>query len=179
MKASIEKIKWVDGQGNTMAYVDICFDNMIIVKGFKIMNAETGRFLATPSRKGKDEKWYADVYFRDRQTADGFKDHILSLADATRQEQPAQGSWGNEAPAHNGRPTDPSQIEDPGFNEKKKELPPPHIINQCQKCGGNIIYLKTKAGGTVAVDPIGVPDGVMIYDKILMTMHIESCPNNQ
>ena len=98
MKASIDRIKWMEGEGSTRAYIDICFDGAVVVKGFKIMNSERGPFLAPPSHKGKnDDKWYPDVTFKSRDIQDSFQEHILALANKMKGgADPANNDWSED-----------------------------------------------------------------------------------
>ena len=167
MKATIERIKWLDDPKSTLAFLDICFDNMVIVKNWKIVNSDKGRFLAPPSQKGKDDKYYNEVYFRDRETADGFNQHILALADEGRAN--AQGgrpeAW-TDKPAGT---TDPAKIPGPDA--------PANNVVQCKSCGANIVWVKTAAGKNMPIDAETCPPGATMYDKINMNPHWVSCPN--
>ena len=49
-------------EGNIKAYIDICIDDAIIIKGLKVMDGKNGLFVTLPSVKNKrDEKYYETV----------------------------------------------------------------------------------------------------------------------
>jgi stage V sporulation protein G len=47
--------------GKTAAFLDIQTNDEILIKGFKLMDGQNGLFLAVPSQKGKDGKYYDSV----------------------------------------------------------------------------------------------------------------------
>lgn len=48
--------------GNNRAFFDLETDEGITFKGFKVMDGQNGLFVSFPSSKGKDGKWYDNVY---------------------------------------------------------------------------------------------------------------------
>lgn len=57
-----------NGAGNTKAFATLVIDDVVAVKGFKVVESRSGDlFVGFPSTKGKDkegnEKWYNDVQF--------------------------------------------------------------------------------------------------------------------
>lgn len=51
----------LNGEGKTVAFLDIQTDDDIIIKGFRLVNGSNGLFLASPDEKGKDGKYYDKV----------------------------------------------------------------------------------------------------------------------
>ncbi|GIV46152.1 MAG: hypothetical protein KatS3mg036_0970 [Ignavibacterium sp.] len=47
--------------GKTLAFFDIETDDGIIIKGFRIVDGNNGKFIASPDEKGKDGKYYETV----------------------------------------------------------------------------------------------------------------------
>lgn len=48
--------------GNTKGFFDIETEDGIGIKGFKIVEGQNGLFVSLPSSKGKDGKWYDNVF---------------------------------------------------------------------------------------------------------------------
>jgi stage V sporulation protein G len=48
-------------EGNTRAFLDLTTNEGVVLKGFKLVQGPSGLFLAAPSTKGKDGKWYNTV----------------------------------------------------------------------------------------------------------------------
>lgn len=47
--------------GKTLAFFDIETDDGILIKGFRIVDGNNGKFIASPDEKGKDGKYYETV----------------------------------------------------------------------------------------------------------------------
>ena len=52
-------------QGSIRAYADVVFDDLLVIKGFKILVAKSGGlFVGMPSKKGKDGNYYDQIEFK-------------------------------------------------------------------------------------------------------------------
>ncbi|MFN3694331.1 MAG: septation protein SpoVG family protein [Ignavibacterium sp.] len=47
--------------GKTLAFFDIETDDGIVIKGFRVVDGNNGKFIASPDEKGKDGKYYETV----------------------------------------------------------------------------------------------------------------------
>ena len=59
------------------ANVDITFNNLLVCKGFKIIDAGSGPFVSKPSVKGSDDKYYDQVYILDKEEWDEIAEIII------------------------------------------------------------------------------------------------------
>lgn len=59
----IARINPLQGNSNskTAAFFDFQTDDGILIKGFRIVSGTNGLFIASPSEKGKDGKYYDSV----------------------------------------------------------------------------------------------------------------------
>ena len=48
--------------GKILAFVDIKTDEGFILKGFKLIDGEKGRFVGFPSQKGQDDEYYPTIH---------------------------------------------------------------------------------------------------------------------
>lgn len=51
-----------DGNSKTKAFIDLCLDETLVIKGITLVNGLHGLFLSFPSSKGKDGKYYNSIY---------------------------------------------------------------------------------------------------------------------
>lgn len=63
--------------GNLKANVDITFNNLLVCKGFKIIEGKNGDFVTKPSSKGSDGKYYDQVYLLSKDEWDEINDIII------------------------------------------------------------------------------------------------------
>ena len=66
---TIQIHKLSNPKGPTTAFVTITFDDMMVVRDFRIVNGKNGTFLAMPSAPDKEGKFRDKLYF-----VDAFKD---------------------------------------------------------------------------------------------------------
>ena len=55
-----------DSNSKTKAFIELCFDNTLVIKGLTLVEGSKGLFLSFPSSKGKDGKYYNSIYSRDK-----------------------------------------------------------------------------------------------------------------
>lgn len=55
-----------DGNSKTKAFIELCLDKTLVIKGLTLVKSSSGLFLAFPSSKGKDGKYYNSVYSMDK-----------------------------------------------------------------------------------------------------------------
>lgn len=65
MKTTV-KVRPFNGNSKTKAFVELTLDNNLVVKGMTLIEGKNGLFLAMPSSKGKDGKYYDSVYPLDK-----------------------------------------------------------------------------------------------------------------
>ena len=65
MKPTKIEVRRNKGTSAILAFVDITFDNTLVVRGFRLVRGKNGIFLAHPSRKGNDGKFYNITTFVD------------------------------------------------------------------------------------------------------------------
>lgn len=61
-----------NGKSKTKAFIELCLDKTLVIKGLTLVEGSRGVFLAFPSSKGKDGKYYNSIYLMDND----FKDQL-------------------------------------------------------------------------------------------------------
>lgn len=56
-----------DGNSKTKAFIELCLDETLIIKGMTLLEGSKGLFLSFPSTKGKDGKYYNSIYSMDKE----------------------------------------------------------------------------------------------------------------
>lgn len=56
-----------DGNSKTKAFIELCLDQTLIIKGMTLVEGSKGLFLSFPSTKGKDGKYYNSIYSMDKE----------------------------------------------------------------------------------------------------------------
>lgn len=87
MASSIYKVKRVHPHkdGNMLAYADIEVAGVFAVTGLRVMNGSKGRFVAMPSKKGKDkqgdDKWFDIAFPVTRESREELQKLVLEALD--------------------------------------------------------------------------------------------------
>ena len=55
------KIHRLTEEGRIKAFVDLGINNVLMIKGLKIVQGKKGLFISMPTEKGKNERWYERV----------------------------------------------------------------------------------------------------------------------
>ena len=68
MEIKIYRMAKVVKESNVKAFIDVIIDNDLIVKGFRLVEGKEGMFLANPSEKGTDNKYFDTARFANDET---------------------------------------------------------------------------------------------------------------
>jgi len=55
-----------DGNSKTKAFIDLCLDETLVLKGMTLVEGSHGLFLSFPSTKNKNGKYYNSIYSMDK-----------------------------------------------------------------------------------------------------------------
>ena len=56
-----------DSNSKTKAFIELCLDETLIIKGMTLVEGSKGLFLSFPSTKGKNGKYYNSIYSMDKE----------------------------------------------------------------------------------------------------------------
>ncbi|MFA5336906.1 MAG: SpoVG family protein [Candidatus Omnitrophota bacterium] len=62
LEFKVARLHKFDGTGAIKAMCDISISDQLVVKGFKIIEGKNGLFVGVPQEKGKNGKWYNNVF---------------------------------------------------------------------------------------------------------------------
>ncbi|MFA5007696.1 MAG: SpoVG family protein [Candidatus Omnitrophota bacterium] len=62
LEFKVARLHKFDGSGAIKAICDISISGQLVVKGFKIIEGKNGLFVGLPQDKGKNGKWYDNVF---------------------------------------------------------------------------------------------------------------------
>ena len=64
MVYSVEKMYILPDAGIIKAFADVCINDVMTIRGCRVLKGKKGLFLSMPQEQGKDCKWYDQVVFR-------------------------------------------------------------------------------------------------------------------
>ena len=83
------------GTSKTKAFIDLALDDTLVIKGVTLVEGKEGLFLAFPSTKGKNGKYYNTVYSMDKEWLKQLQDACIKKYNVCNQtSQPASSGGG-------------------------------------------------------------------------------------
>lgn len=67
----------------TKAFIELCLDKTLVIKGMTLVEGSHGLFLSFPSSKGKDGKYYNSIYSMDKEFTGHLEDACIKKYNET------------------------------------------------------------------------------------------------
>ncbi len=61
IQVKVHRLNRVENSETLKAFADIVLNNVIVVKGFKVINSRRGMFVSAPQEKGRDNMFYETI----------------------------------------------------------------------------------------------------------------------
>ena len=61
LQLSIERVYTFDGDGPLKAFADVNINDVVLVKGFRVVDGKNGLFVGMPRQGSKSGKWFDSV----------------------------------------------------------------------------------------------------------------------
>ena len=58
LNIKVHEMRKFDNDGPLKAFCDLSFGDLFVVRGFKVVEGEKGKFIGMPRTQGKNERWY-------------------------------------------------------------------------------------------------------------------------
>lgn len=81
LEIEITDVRLVEYGNNIKAFVDVKFNDLLLVRGFKIFNGKKGVFVGMPNKAGIDGRWHDIVSATDEKFKREIEDAILEAYD--------------------------------------------------------------------------------------------------
>lgn len=72
-----------DGDSKTKAFIELCLDKTLVIKGLTLVEGSKGLFLSFPSSKGKDGKYHNTIYSMDKKFTGQLEDACIKKYNET------------------------------------------------------------------------------------------------
>ncbi len=61
---NVEKMYRLPDAGGLKAFADVSVNNVLVIRGVRLLEGKKGLFVSMPQEQGKDNKWYDQVICR-------------------------------------------------------------------------------------------------------------------
>ena len=79
----VTRLHKFDNDGATKAICDVSISDEFLVKGFRIIEGKNGLFVGVPGDKGKDGKWYNNVFPLTAEAREALKQVLLTAYESS------------------------------------------------------------------------------------------------
>jgi stage V sporulation protein G len=87
----VEKMYRLPDAGSLKAFLDVSVNDVLVIRGVRLLEGKKGKFVSMPQDQGKDNKWYDQVVFR---SADAYDD-LSSMVIKDYEEREADSKAGH------------------------------------------------------------------------------------
>ena len=78
MNITVERIYRLPESGSLKAFVDLSIDNVLLIKGIRIVQGPKGLFVSMPQGQGKDKRWYDSIRCLDQEFKKRLDEEVMS-----------------------------------------------------------------------------------------------------
>lgn len=78
MELKVQRIVPAKGDGATRAFADVSADGILAVHGLRVVEGKNGPFVAMPSSKGSDGKYYEVAHPTTKEAREALNEAVLS-----------------------------------------------------------------------------------------------------
>lgn len=61
LNLKVDRIFQTTNGGATKAFVDLSINEVLVIKGFRVVDGKNGLFVSLPQEQGKDKRWYDNI----------------------------------------------------------------------------------------------------------------------
>ena len=78
LQFSVEKMyRLPETTGSLKAFVDVSVNEIIVIRGIRVVEGKKGLFVSMPQEQGKDNKWYDQVSCKSTQVFEALAEKVL------------------------------------------------------------------------------------------------------
>ena len=78
VKFIVEKMYRLPDAGSLKAFADVSINDVVVIKGVRLLAGKKGIFVSMPQEQGKDNKWYDQVVCKNASTYEDFSTVVVN-----------------------------------------------------------------------------------------------------
>ena len=86
VKFAVEKMFRLPDAGSLKAFADVSVNDVLVIKGVRVLSGKKGLFVSMPAEQGKDNRWYDQVVLKSAEVYESFSrtvlEHLMEPANA-------------------------------------------------------------------------------------------------
>ena len=74
----VDRIHRLPDNGSMKAFVDLSINDVVVIKGLRVVQGQKGLFVSMPQEQGKDKRWYDSIRCLSPEIRDLINEKVLS-----------------------------------------------------------------------------------------------------
>ena len=74
----VDRIHRLPNNGSMKAFVDLSINDLLVIKGLRVVQGQKGLFVSMPQEQGKDKRWYDSIRCLTPEVRDIINEKVLA-----------------------------------------------------------------------------------------------------
>lgn len=78
IQLKVDRIHKLSDNGPMKAFVDLSINDVLVIKGLRVVQGQKGLFVSMPQEQGKDKRWYDSIRCLSSEIRDRINEKVLT-----------------------------------------------------------------------------------------------------
>ncbi len=78
IQLKVDRIHKLSDNGSMKAFVDLSINDVLVIKGLRVIQGQKGLFVSMPQEQGKDKRWYDSIRCLSPEIRDRINEKVLT-----------------------------------------------------------------------------------------------------
>ena len=78
IQLKVDRIHKLSDNGPMKAFVDLSINDVLVIKGLRVVQGQKGLFVSMPQEQGKDKRWYDTIRCLSSEIRDRINEKVLT-----------------------------------------------------------------------------------------------------
>ena len=78
IQLKVDRIHKLSDNGPMKAFVDLSINDVLVIKGLRVVQGQKGLFVSMPQEQGKDKRWYDTIRCLNSEIRDRINEKVLT-----------------------------------------------------------------------------------------------------
>ena len=78
IQLKVDRIHKLSDSGPMKAFVDLSVNDVLVIKGLRVVQGQKGLFVSMPQEQGKDKRWYDSIRCLSSEIRDRINEKVLT-----------------------------------------------------------------------------------------------------
>ena len=78
IQLKVDRVHKLSDNGPMKAFVDLSINDVLVIKGLRVVQGQKGLFVSMPQEQGKDKRWYDSIRCLNSEVRDRINEKVLT-----------------------------------------------------------------------------------------------------